>query len=94
MEKMNNEYDEKKELIKKILYNIERMYGKESFLYKTYSKPENQEKLTISKLKAIYEVQQSANIEKLSKEENIDKDISDFLNGKQSAKFYHIQKQE
>lgn len=94
METMNNEWDQKTQLLEKILLNIEKRHWKNSFLYKVYSKPENQKKLTINKLRAIYDVQCKSHIEELSKEEQINNDISDFLNGKHTAKFYHVQKQE
>lgn len=91
---MNHELDEKNQLLKKILQNIEKRHWKNSFLYKVYSDPENQKKLNINKLMIIYESQCMSYIEELSKEEQINKDISDFLEGKQTAKFYHVQKQE
>ena len=96
MEKMDSEYnrDKKAELLKKVLLNIEKIYWKNSFLYKAYSNPENQERFTISKLEAIYEMQSLSQISELPREEQINNDITDFLNGKQTAKFYHVQKQE
>lgn len=94
MEEMTRDYDERKQLIEKVLKIIEIKYWKKSFLYKVYSKPENQEKITTNEFRIIYETQKNQDIEELSKEEKINKDIQDFLNNKPTAKFYHVQKQE